>query len=220
MSKTVKKITDLQNAESFVQANFLQGYKYIDRAGEIVNYFYNNGKPPLFDMNLGRLVIKAPDQATAEVKVSPSDFWGHYNTPDSLDLIEHSFEKYQKDICAILDVDQITRIGWRNYFLFEFAPSEADKREKVLNKFVPNDRFKLSETVFIVEQDGITQKVKLVRAERKVKAPPPAILFDVDCYRDFPSPIKPAEIGKYLKQINKQLHSEDFLSVLNTVLDA
>ena len=219
MSKTIKKITDLQNAESFVQANLVQGYKYIDKAGEIVNYFYSNGKPPLFDMNLGRLVIKTPDNATAEVKVSPNDFWGHYISPDSLDLIEHSFDKYQKDICNILDVGQINRIGWRNYFVFEFAQSETDKREKVLSKFTPDDNFKFSETVFVVEEEGITQKVKVVRAERRVKDPPPAILFDVDCYKDFPSPTKPAEVGKYLKQINKQLHSDNFLSVLNTVLD-
>ena len=203
-----------------MQTNFVQGYKYIDKAGEIVNYFHRNGKPPPFDMNLGRLVIKAPDNATAEVKVSSSDFWGHYVTPDSLDVIEHSFEKYQKDICTILDVDQISRVGWRNYFLYEFSPSETNKREKVLSRFLPSDKFKFSETVFIVEQDGITQKVKLVRAERKIKDPAPAILFDVDCYKDFPSPTTTTEVGKYLKQINKQLHSDDFLSVLNTVLDA
>ena len=57
MVKTITKINNLVNAESFLQVNFVKGYKYVDRAGEIVNYFHTSDKKaPNFVMNLQGLI--------------------------------------------------------------------------------------------------------------------------------------------------------------------
>ncbi len=40
MSKTIKKLNKLNNLESFIQIDTIKGFKYIDRAGEIVNTYY------------------------------------------------------------------------------------------------------------------------------------------------------------------------------------
>lgn len=218
MSNSIKKITDLQNVEGFIQIDLVRGFKYIDRAGEIVNYFHKNGSPPVFHMDINRLIIKNPDTSTADFKVSSKDVWGHYHMPDSLDHIENLYEKYTKDVCEILEVDEIKRVGWRNYFIYEFGTGDQDKREEVLSKFMPNPNFKLSEVLFSLENQDIVQKIKVVRAEKKIDNPPPAILFDVDSYIESDTSLHPKDAGGQLQKIKNQLRSESFLEAINSVL--
>ncbi len=40
MSKRIKKLGKLIHDHSFFQINIIKGYKYIDRAGEIVNMYH------------------------------------------------------------------------------------------------------------------------------------------------------------------------------------
>ena len=42
MSKVIQKLNKLKNPESFFQINTIKGFKYVDRAGEIVNAYHKN----------------------------------------------------------------------------------------------------------------------------------------------------------------------------------
>ena len=46
----IKSITDLKLQNSFYQLNLIKGFKYVDKAGEIVNLYHNGNKPPEFNM--------------------------------------------------------------------------------------------------------------------------------------------------------------------------
>ena len=89
MIDQLNKINKLKSIESFVQVNFVKGYKYVDRAGELVNFFYIDDAPK-FAMNLRGLTIYTPNQKIEEIKVSSESFWVHFIEPESLDLIEHN----------------------------------------------------------------------------------------------------------------------------------
>ena len=42
-------------------------------------------------------------------------------------MIENLFSNESKTIFEILDVKQVSRIGWRNYFVFEFNNQEEQE---------------------------------------------------------------------------------------------
>ena len=63
MSKTIQKLNTLKNPESFMQINTIKGFKYVDRAGEIVNAYHKiilhlNFKWGLMDWLLSNRKIK------------------------------------------------------------------------------------------------------------------------------------------------------------------
>ena len=43
---TISKINKLKKIEGFIQLNYTKGFKYIDKAGEFFNCFYNEDKFP------------------------------------------------------------------------------------------------------------------------------------------------------------------------------
>lgn len=48
MKIKIDKITSLNNIAAFIQINLIKGFKYIDKAREIVSlYHYNNSSPNL-----------------------------------------------------------------------------------------------------------------------------------------------------------------------------
>jgi hypothetical protein len=71
MSQTVQKLNKLKNPESFIQVNTIKGYKYVDRAGEIVNFYYKNNSAPKFIMGLNGLSIEEPKEKIDELKITP-----------------------------------------------------------------------------------------------------------------------------------------------------
>ncbi|PIT94154.1 hypothetical protein COU00_00555 [Candidatus Falkowbacteria bacterium CG10_big_fil_rev_8_21_14_0_10_43_11] len=52
---------------------------------------------------------------------------------DSLEMISNSFNTESKSILEILNVDTISRVGWRSYFIYEFYNKES--QEKYLKNF-------------------------------------------------------------------------------------
>ncbi len=75
MSNKIQKISKLKRSESFIQINTVKGFKYIDRAGEIVNLYHKKNVPPPFNMGLNGLVIDQPKDKIAELKVTPQMIW-------------------------------------------------------------------------------------------------------------------------------------------------
>ena len=75
MSKAIQKLNKLKNPESFLQINTIKGFKYVDRAGEIVNAYHKNNLPPQFLMGQNGLVIGQPKDKIDELKVTAQIIW-------------------------------------------------------------------------------------------------------------------------------------------------
>jgi len=75
MSKTIQKLNKLKNPESFIQINTIKGFKYVDRAGEIVNAYHKNNSAPQFQMGLNGLVIEQPKDKIDELKINAQVIW-------------------------------------------------------------------------------------------------------------------------------------------------
>ena len=84
MSNTIQKLNKLKNHESFMQINTVKGFKYIDKAGEIVNQYHTENIVPNFEMNLNGLIIKEPKSKIYELKITSQMIWAKFNEIDSL----------------------------------------------------------------------------------------------------------------------------------------
>lgn len=70
MNKVIQKLNKLKNPESFIQLDTIKGFKYIDKAGEIVNIYHRNNSAPKFQMGLNSLVIEQPKDKIDQLKVT------------------------------------------------------------------------------------------------------------------------------------------------------
>lgn len=212
----LKKISDLQNIESFMQIDLFKGYKYVDKAGEIVNYFYNDKKEPLFTMDLNGLIIHKPSNEIETLKVSAKVFWAHFISPDSLDQIKNWFSKNSTDILNILSVNKITRLGWRNYFVYDFI--DIKQRDAVFNKYLPNENFRTEEFMFSTQCKDLDLNIKIQKIKKKDKIESPGILIDIDMFKLFKEPLSVNLINNDLNNFIGTIRSEDFLEIINSIL--
>ena len=215
MSDTIKKITKLNNVENFLQVNFVKGYKYVDKAGEIVNYFHKGNVPPKFRMNLNGLELCDIGDKINTIKISPQSFWAHFLVSDSLEEIDDFFGPKVQDIIQILEVKEISRIGWRNYFVHEFN-NEAD-REGVFKKFNPIKDTILEEIIFSSKCEELDINVTL-RKVKNEKSGLPGILIDVDFYQKYDKPIGSDKVAFQLIGFKKSIRSDNFLGLVNEIL--
>jgi len=214
MSNIIKKINKLNNTESFMQINTVRGFKYIDRAGEIINQYHTDGVVPSLEMNLDGLVISEPKNKMHELKITSQMIWAKFNEIDSLDMIEDLFFKESKAILKILDVDQINRIGWRNHFVFEFKNKEdQDEYFKKLTNF---ENGTLSIAGFEVDtKKDFSMNLIIKSVVKNDKHKIPGVLFDVDIFKS--SEIKKEDILEVLNEFKDYLRGDSaFLSVLNS----
>lgn len=214
------KINQLIKAESFLQVHFLKGYKYVDKAGELVNFFHSEDKkPPLFSMSMNSLVIKEPKGKAQEIKISPTDFWAHFVSPDSLEVMEDFFQPNADAITGILGIDEITRVGWRIYFVHEFETKE--ERGRTLEKFIPFKGLSLGEVYFTTTIGGVSSNVRLrsVLKDDEGEDSTPGLLIDVDFYKKYKEPSSSTELLGELKKFKEVVRSDDFLDFVNKILE-
>ncbi len=213
MSKTIQKLNRLNNPESFIQINTIKGFKYIDKAGEIVNAYHKNNVAPQFIMGLTGLVIEKPKDKVGQIKISSQSIWAKFNEIDSLDMISSLFSKEAENILQILEVKKISRVGWRNYFIHEFQNKE--KQDEYIQKFKVLEDAKL----LVIRLELKTGKdfsanliIKPVVKNDEEKTP--GILFDVDVFKKGEIELK--DISTLLKEFKQYLADEDgFLGVVN-----
>lgn len=219
MSGKITKIGKLSFAESFLQLNTIRGYEYIDRAGRIVNEYHTiDNLPPEFIMSLQGLLIKNPKPKINELRVGPSSIWVHFSKPDSLDLVLNNAIPEFKKIVNILNIQELRRIGWRNYFIYE-----AENKEEVDNIFLKNSQIKNLKTEllgYLIEENqspksklnGLFTISKVAAKEKEGEKY--GILFDIDLF--VKNKINITDIDTILKQFREYLSSErGFLSVIN-----
>lgn len=214
MNNKLKKINNLNLAESFLQVDFIKGFKYIDRAGEIINAFHQGNKSPIFEMSLLGLVINDPDSSTKTVKVSSNMFWAHFLSPGSLDLANNQFEEKLGTIFGILDIEKIKRIGWRNYFIKEL--SSESERNKVTEKFSPSSEITFQGGLYSCEIENIEINIRIKKVQKDDSTP--ALLFDIDCFQKDEEGIEITELNTKLSAIKNVLRSGALLNILNQLI--
>lgn len=182
MGKNIQKISNLKNPESFFQINTIKGFKYIDKAGEIVNEYHSDDKAPMFSMGLNGLVIEKPKEKIDILKITPQDIWAKFTEIDSLDMIARLFNQEANKIISILEIKKINRIGWRSYFIYDFISSK--KQSEYFEKLIALENLKLSNASFNIITDKDFNINLIIQPVIKDDAQMTAgVLFDVDIYQ-------------------------------------
>jgi len=214
--KPIKKLNKLKHVEAFIQADYLKGYEYVDKAGELVNKFYLGNTPPKFSMNLDGLIILQPDTKTKEIKISPLSFWAHFLIPDSLDQIGQLFEKKLELVHKVIKPEDYSRLGWRNYFILEVDTQENDSFKR---KFVPSEKFDFKQSIFSIKTGLFDNNFNIVPASKKDDPKSPAILFDVDTFIQYGKSVNIQKIINDLKDMALLIRGEQFLEIINQIID-
>lgn len=213
MSKPIQKLNKLKNPESFVEFRTIKGFKYIDKAGEIVNNYHIKNSAPQFSMGLDGLVIIKPKEKIEALKITPQAIWARFTEIDSLGMISRIFSEESDSIASILDIEELSRVGWRNYFIYEFIDKEKQKKyfEKISNLKQSNLLLAKLEI-----QTGKDFKATLIMKPvvKSDAQKTPAVLFDVDVFQTGKISFKDA--SKMLDEFRKYLADESgFLEFLN-----
>src|SRR6266702_1722387 len=166
MANRLTKINQLNNIESFIQVNLFKGYTFIDKAGEIINHFYINQVPPTVPgISPNGMIIKKPNDRTEELKVAPDAIWSHYLNPNSLDQIATLYSKNFQDIASIMNVNKITRVGWRNYFVYEY--NSLKDREQSLKKLTLDEAMKAELMVYSLMLKRVAVTLSISKLSKK-----------------------------------------------------
>jgi len=217
MSKTIQKLNRLKNPESFIQINTIRGYKYIDKAGEIINSYHRNKIAPQFQMDLSGLVIEQPIDKIDILKVTSQVIWAKFNEIDSLDSISTLYGKESEKILKILEVDKISRIGWRNYFVYEFLSKE--KQEEYLTKIVLI-KSAIPSAIRLELKIGkdFSANLLLQPVVKNNTEKTTGILFDIDIFQN--GEFEPNNITTILKGFKKYLIDQNgFLGLINNTFE-
>ena len=213
MSETIQKINRLKNPESFIQVDTVKGFTYLDRSGEIANrYESKDDSPTAININFDGMVIVDPTDKIKEIKVSPLVMWAKFINSEPLDYISRLYIEEANAILSILGVNELKRVGWRNYFIYEFNKKEDQKKyfEKMtkLNKLVLLLRYEI-ETNNDFKANLSIQPVIKNNTEKT-----PGVLFDIDLYQIKDIDVK--NLSKILTNFKKFLNSDKgFLRAIN-----
>ena len=215
---TVKKLNNLVHAESFLQVNFIKGFKYIDKAGEVVNLFYDeDNRPPKFQMERTFLIIQKQQKLDEEYRLSVNDFWMHSVNPTGLDAIATNYDGMAEKVLKIIDVSKINRLGWRNHFVYECSKSELEQTHfaKILN----SSELELSELVFNKVISGFTFNFRALKVVKEKEPNVQGLLFDVDCFKKYDQNLNIEKIRLDLKKMRETMQADDFLGVMNFLIN-
>lgn len=222
MSKKITKISKLLHPASFLQLNTIRGYEYIDRAGKIVNEYHLEGEtPPNFTMSLGGLTIENPKPKITTLRVSSNVIWLHFEKPDSLDLVLNNAISEFKKLVNLLNVKELKRIGWRNYFIYE-AKDENEVNEIFSKNNKLTNNLKMEMLGYLIEKpieeikfDGILSISKVFSKPEEGKEKY-GILFDIDLFVKNKAKIE--DMDKILRAFKEYLGKDKFLSVINNFI--
>ena len=210
MSKKIQKINNLKKLEGFLQLNFSKGFKYVDKAGEFFNHFYDGDNFPRHVMDPTGMTVKIDEKT--QLKASPHHLWMHFVEPDSFDYQSREFLKKATLVNSIFEPEKYTRIGWRNYLVYECGDTYPD--------IIPKDCIKgeFSEIVFTKKIETFDSRIsvsKLVKEGTSTKA----IFFDIDIFKKQDTEAtKFTQISTFLKDIESVYKSDTLLEVVNDLL--
>ena len=212
MSKDkIDKITKLKNIESFLQINFIKGHKYVDKAGEFVNALYNNDSVPFHTMRPDGMEMKLGDNK--ELRVSSYNLWIHFLNPDSFEMQKQELLKSFELVNSIFKPGKYTRVGWRNYFIYEYSGE--------CPQIIDNDNLyggEFNEIILNKKIENLDSRISISKVAKKDKEQD-AILFDIDMYKRLEvNAVNVDEINRTIMQIANTINSKELLELVNKIL--
>jgi len=209
----IKSITDLKLQNSFYQLNLIKGFKYIDKAGEIVNLYYEGDKPPNFNMGIDGLYLKSPEEYIEVLKYSPDRLWMKFDKIDTIDQVIQFIRKPINITKDIQKVEIISRIGWRNIYLIELMNTqEVNNIEKIVEIIPDTNTLSFRITHSKNEIKSLIEIELLVNKKDKNKK---ALQINVDVF--IQENIKIDDVIKRTKEI-MQYFKNDFIKLINQLL--
>lgn len=205
----ISKLNKLKNVESYVQVSYLKGFKYIDKAGEILNCYQDINGRIAYDMSSERLIIHKPVPGIDDLKVSNIDIWAHFVEPSNLGKIKQEYLKEFNSIIDIVEVCAIERIGWRNYFVIDI------ENNKTTDKILPVKDAQFVELTMKKTMGEINLNCR-VKPLSKVNGSSKAILFDIDAF--ITKQINTSEVSNKIEIIKNALESDETKNLINSIL--
>lgn len=217
MNKLIKKLNNLKHTESFIQGHTIKGFKFLDKPGELINIYHNEDNPPdKFSLNPDGLIVENPFKKNSIIKITPDFIWMSFSKIDSLDNVSQIFNKELTKIAKVLDVEKLSRFGWRNYFVYEFKDDNQYETFSKRIKLIENSETEFFRVKFKTNQDfeGALFVQPLIKKDNPETK---AVLFDIDLYKK--AAIKIDSISDLSNKFRKYLQSEtDFLAIINSIL--
>ena len=209
----IKSITDLKLQNSFYQLNLIKGFKYIDKAGEIVNLYYEGDKPPNFNMGIDGLYLKSPEEYIEVLKYSSDRLWMKFDKIDTIDQVIQFIRKPINITKDIQKVEIISRIGWRNIYLIELMNTqEVNNIEKIVEIIPDTNTLSFRITHSKNEIKSVIEIELLVNKKDKNKK---ALQINVDVF--IQENVKIDDVIKRTKEI-MQYFKNDFIKLINQLL--
>jgi hypothetical protein len=214
-AKSQNKLHSYKPVEAFVQCNFLDGYKYIDKAGEILNSFViDNEEVPRYGMNLDGLLIREPSKTINQLRITPNSIWLHFVEPKNLGNIADESAELINRVLDIIKPTIYQRIGWRTYLV----------REDVsVGKNNPTEKLVISESIKEYEFQNLAISKRINNFESRIEISPvahttdatkKALLFDVDLAKNDKNII----VDDVLGDMRQTLRSDELLSRLEELI--
>ena len=151
------------------------------------------------------------------MKITAEVVWAKLSQVSTLDSAYQLFVKEALGILSTLEVNKVKRIGWRNYFVYEFSNSQEEK--KVFEKIIGVKDAKVVQLQMEIktgkdfEANLIIQPV-VKNDDEKTKA----ILFNVDLFQI--QETSPEDITRVLKSFSEYLRDNNgFLAIVNKILE-
>ena len=210
MSKKIQKINNLKKLEGFIQLNFSKGFKYVDKAGEFFNHFYDGDNFPRYVMDPTGMTVRIDEKT--QLKVSPHHLWMHFVEPGSFDYQSREFMRKANLVNSIFEPEKYTRIGWRSYLVYECGDTYPD--------IIPRDCIKgeFSEFVFTKKIQTFDSRIsvsKLVKEGINTKA----ILFDIDIFSKQEIDANNFnQVSTFLQNMESAYKSDTLLEIVNDLI--
>lgn len=207
----INSINSLKKLEGFLQLNYSKGFKYVDKAGEFFNEFYSGGNFPPHVMYPTGMTVKINEKT--QLKASPHNLWMHFVEPEAFDYQSLEFMNKAILVNSIFEPETYTRIGWRNYLVYECKKSDPS--------IIPSnllDGGEFNEIVFTKDIGKFKSRISISRLVQESTSAK-AILFDIDLFQkenidrsDF------EKISSFLRDMEAAYQSETLLNLVNKLL--
>jgi hypothetical protein len=135
---------DLVLHNAWCQINTERGYRYLDDAGKVMNFF--DQEFDQMSVSVEGLSMKKEGAVLAEVRVSSTNVWTSFKAPDTLQLaIDQSWRVF-KEVCGLLDVASASRLGMRVQYQHPLDAKEADRViSRTAKRLLPQPILRLGE---------------------------------------------------------------------------
>jgi hypothetical protein len=205
----IHKINSLIHEQSFLQINYENNFKTFDFKGSLIDVFSRNNN--LLGINESDGIVLRFNNK--EIKIASNSFWVHTNKPDGLDRFSNDYNSEIKKLNEIVNVKKIVRIGWRNYFVYEFIDKKT--RDDCFDSFFPKeDLIQPKSMEFFVKQDNIINNF-FIKKVTKVEEDVPGILFDIDSFKTFKDGLDIGNTKTEIKKLRENIQSETILNKIN-----